>query len=94
MNPVQEARDARKMPAEPGRPKEEPGQPVDDRHRGIRCPKCRWRPRKSDRWMCSCGCIWNTFDTGGLCPDCGYQWQVTVCLECKRLSPHRDWYGD
>lgn len=30
----------------------------------IRCPLCGWMPRNEDRWSCSCGHQWNTFDTG------------------------------
>src|SRR2546425_10644406 len=33
----------------------------------IRRPLCGWSPRKDDRWSCSCGHEWNTFDTGGVC---------------------------
>jgi hypothetical protein len=58
----------------------------------IRCPKCGWRPRKSDTWWCRCGCVWNTFDTAGRCPDCGRQWRNTCCLKCHQWSPHEDWY--
>lgn len=58
----------------------------------IRCPKCKWRPRKQDRWACSCGHVWNTFDTGGVCPACIKRWTVTQCLECLVMSPHSDWY--
>jgi hypothetical protein len=36
----------------------------------IKCPLCGWSPRKDDRWACSCGHTWNTFDTGGVCPAC------------------------
>jgi len=36
----------------------------------IRCPLCGWSPRKEDLWSCSCGHVWNTFDTGGVCPAC------------------------
>lgn len=59
----------------------------------IRCPKCRWSPRPEDRWMCKCGYVWNTFDTGGVCPGCHYQWTVTKCLACKEWSAHSDWYA-
>lgn len=59
----------------------------------IRCPKCRWRPRKEDRWGCKCGCVWNTFDTRGRCPDCGYIWLHTQCLACQEWSPHDAWYA-
>jgi hypothetical protein len=58
----------------------------------IRCPKCAWQPRKSDRWGCRCGCEWNTFDTAARCPQCGKQWQHTICLRCHAWSLHVDWY--
>jgi hypothetical protein len=61
---------------------------------GIRCPLCKWRPRAHDRWACKCGYIWNTFDTGGVCPGCLYQWKITACLSCHQYSAHSDWYGD
>jgi len=60
----------------------------------IRCPKCGWRPGPDDRWACKCGHIWNTFDTGGVCPACLYQWTVTACLRCGEWSPHSDWYAE
>jgi len=60
----------------------------------IRCPLCGWRPTKHDRWLCKCGHIWNTFDTGGVCPACIYQWTLTACLACLRFSRHSDWYED
>jgi hypothetical protein len=59
----------------------------------IRCPKCGWRPGPHDRWACKCGHIWNTFDTGGVCPACMYQWTETACLRCGEWSPHSDWYA-
>ena len=40
----------------------------------IRCPLCGWSPRKEDKWFCTCGHEWNTFDTGGICPACLHQW--------------------
>ena len=64
----------------------------------IRCPRCRWRPRRGDRWYCSrpgCGTSWNTFQTRGRCPGCGHQWTMTACLACHQWSRHLDWYeGD
>lgn len=62
----------------------------------IRCPRCRWQPRRGDRWLCSrpgCGTTWNTFETRGRCPGCGHQWLHTCCLACQRWSPHADWYA-
>ena len=58
----------------------------------IRCPLCGWQPKKQDRWMCLCHHVWNTFDTGGVCPGCLYQWTVTACLHCHKYSPHSSWY--
>lgn len=70
--------------------------PPPPKHRRIRCPKCAWVPKASDRWMCREGCrhTWNTFDTQGRCPRCGVQWEDTKCLSCLRWSRHRDWYVD
>jgi C4-type Zn-finger protein len=60
----------------------------------IFCPKCRWHPKADSQWQCvpSCGTVWNTFWTRGVCPGCHYQWRKTQCLECKETSPHEDWY--
>src|SRR5688572_30704191 len=60
----------------------------------IYCPKCGWEPVPSSRWICLCRCSWNTFDTGGVCPDCGKAWEDTACLACTRWSRHRDWYHE
>jgi hypothetical protein len=60
----------------------------------IRCPKCRYAPRAEDRWFCNCGHSWNTFDTGGVCPSCLYQWKITACPRCGAWSAHSDWYAE
>jgi hypothetical protein len=57
-----------------------------------RCPACQWIPLDSDRWLCSCGETWNTFDTAGRCPGCDKQWEATACLSCDATSTHRAWY--
>jgi hypothetical protein len=61
---------------------------------GIRCPQCKWTPRAKHLWSCRCGHNWNTFDTRGLCPGCGHQWEITGCLQCGAVSPHPEWYVD
>ena len=66
----------------------------EDRIPGIRCPKCRRRPRRSDRWQCSCLHVWNTFETHGVCPACNFRWPWTECLRCYERSAHEEWYGD
>ncbi|MFA5189237.1 MAG: hypothetical protein WC740_00845 [Verrucomicrobiia bacterium] len=62
----------------------------------IYCPKCQWVPDASARWLCepSCGCSWNTFETCGVCPRCGRNWEDTQCLTCHRWSSHADWYHE
>jgi hypothetical protein len=60
----------------------------------IRCPKCQWSPDAEARWSCRCRHIWNTFETRGLCPACGYQWTVTACLNCGQSSAHSAWYKE
>lgn len=62
--------------------------------RSIRCPKCAWQPKRSDLWMCICLHVWNTFETGGVCPQCAKRWTDTQCLSCRAWSPHADWYVD
>lgn len=70
----------------------------------VRCPLCGWRPDASSLWECDdcghpeyfyggCGCVWNTFDTGGVCPGCGHRWHWTSCLHCGGWSLHEDWYA-
>ena len=58
----------------------------------IRCPLCGWTPRAGNVWLCKCGHMWNTFDTGGVCPKCLFRWMDTCCLSCHRWSRHSDWY--
>lgn len=62
----------------------------------IACPKCDWEPDGKPYWSCTCGHIWNTFDTAGRCPQCRKQWEWTACIPyaggCSSMSPHLDWY--
>ncbi len=62
----------------------------------IACPKCDWAPDGGAYWSCTCGYVWNTFDTGGRCPRCEKQWKKTQCIPhrggCYSWSFHEDWY--
>ena len=60
----------------------------------ILCPRCEWQPQQSSRWSCLCRCEWNTFDTAGVCPQCGRAWTDTQCLACHGWSRHRLWYRE
>jgi hypothetical protein len=58
----------------------------------ICCPKCEWEPDGKPYWNCSCGHQWDTFTTGGRCPECKKVWEETQCIACDEWSPHLDWY--
>jgi predicted Zn-dependent protease len=63
----------------------------------IACPKCDWHPSPDDQWECTCGHVWHTFDTHGVCPACGRAWTTTQCSSlygCGELSDHEEWYHD
>lgn len=64
----------------------------------ICCPKCSWKPDGGAHWACTCGHVWNTFDTAGQCPACAVQWEVTQCIThaggCGRMSAHLAWYKE
>ena len=63
-----------------------------DKFTKIACPKCKTHPIQTNIWECICGCRWNTFDTGGVCPKCKMQHKTTQCLICQDFSPHKSWY--
>ena len=60
----------------------------------IYCPKCKWVPPRVALWECLevCGCLFDTFETGGVCPACQEKFEYTQCIMCGQFSPHRDWY--
>ena len=64
----------------------------------IRCPRCDWHPDGNKYWICSCGHVWNTFNTVGNCPSCERNWEHTQCPGpgfpggCGAFSKHEDWY--
>jgi hypothetical protein len=86
--PGAEPRNARLMPSLPrgGAPMKTPD------GRGVRCPKCQWLPPEGTHWVCKCRHTWNTFWTGGKCPSCRHQWEITACHNCGQISTHTDWY--
>jgi predicted amidophosphoribosyltransferase len=60
----------------------------------IACPRCDWRPAPNIRWVCTCGHEWHTFDTHGVCPNCGKVWTQTQCMVCANWSDHEEWYHE
>ena len=70
--------------------------PFQMKNLAIKCPKCHWEPDGKAYWQCSCGHVWDTFSTQGVCPKCHKRWQDTSCIlhagGCTAWSPHIDWY--
>jgi len=62
----------------------------------IACPLCGSAPPRGYVWICFPGCEtqWDTFATAGRCTGCGRQWTHTQCPNCRRLTPHEQWYRD
>ena len=71
---------------------------MDDKQMIIKCPRCYWEPDGKNHWICSCGNVWNTFNTVGICPSCDRIWEYTQCPGpgfpggCGIFSKHDDWY--
>jgi predicted RNA-binding Zn-ribbon protein involved in translation (DUF1610 family) len=62
------------------------------RRYGWRCPECGWVPFALNAWKCKeCGFVWDTFQTGGICPRCGHGHDDTACLRCRRISSNARW---
>lgn len=62
------------------------------RHQGFICPSCRTRPPVGPFWRCNqCGTQFDTFVTGGVCPQCSTSFATTTCLDCRRQSPINAW---
>jgi hypothetical protein len=62
------------------------------RQEGFACPACHVAPPKGAFWLCSkCRKAFNTFETQGVCPNCGAQFAATSCPECGSLRPISEW---
>ena len=62
------------------------------RRDGFACPSCGSRPPIGDHWACAhCRQKFDTFATGAVCPHCSAQFDSTMCVNCQKLSPMRDW---
>jgi len=62
------------------------------RRDGFACPVCRVAPPRGPFWVCGkCRKPFDTFETRGLCPNCGVEYSVTFCPECGSLRPMSDW---
>lgn len=62
------------------------------RRAGFACPSCRTAPPLGAYWGCgACRQPFDTFETGGACPNCGAQFATTMCLDCGEQHPIGAW---
>lgn len=62
------------------------------RHDGFACPSCKAAPPVGGFWMCGrCRKLFDTFQTQAICPHCGAQFAVTMCLDCRSQHLMSEW---
>jgi Zn-dependent protease len=62
------------------------------RRQGFACPSCRTAPPLGPFWKCNqCSTKFDTFQTGGACPQCSARFETTTCLDCRNSSPIAEW---
>ena len=62
------------------------------RRDGYLCPRCLTAPPVGDYWKCGqCGQGFDTFQTGGVCPNCRTRYDTTRCLDCGGSHAMNEW---
>jgi len=62
------------------------------RRQEFRCPLCHESPPIGEFWGCNrCRRAFDTFQTGGFCPHCQAEYNVTVCPFCHGRRPMPEW---
>lgn len=62
------------------------------RRLGFACPSCLKPPPIGAYWRCGqCQQGFDTFQTGGVCPNCSSAYSVAVCMDCHRGYPMGEW---
>jgi Zn-dependent protease len=62
------------------------------RRGGFVCPACQAAPRVGAFWLCGrCRGSFDTFESGGQCPQCGAEFNATACPDCGALNPMTAW---
>jgi Zn-dependent protease/predicted RNA-binding Zn-ribbon protein involved in translation (DUF1610 family) len=63
-----------------------------ERRPGFACPSCGNAPLMGRFWRCvNCKTSFDTFETGAICPSCGSSYGVTMCGDCRAMSPIAQW---
>jgi Zn-dependent protease len=64
------------------------------RRPGFGCPECKASPPLGEYWVCGkCETHFDTFATGGTCPQCHSGFSAARCIDCGAWTPLRDWSG-
>jgi Zn-dependent protease len=64
------------------------------RRQEFACPACAVSPPVGNFWQCGkCGRLFDTFQTGAICPQCGSGFDVTRCLDCGASHFLGEWSG-
>jgi Zn-dependent protease len=62
------------------------------RRQGFVCPSCRTAPPIGPIWRCNkCDTKFDTFETGGVCPQCSARFEKTTCLDCRHQATISEW---
>jgi Zn-dependent protease len=62
------------------------------RRQGFACPSCHTPPPAGPFWRCNqCSTQFDTFETGGVCPQCSARFEKTTCMDCGQQSPIEEW---
>lgn len=62
------------------------------RRQGFLCPSCKISPPIGPFWQCNrCSTGFDTFETGGVCPQCSARFETTTCLDCRHPAPISEW---
>jgi len=62
------------------------------RRQGFACPSCKTAPPIGLYWRCNkCATQFDTFQTGGVCPQCSARFEKTTCLDCRQSNAIADW---
>ena len=62
------------------------------RRQGFACPGCKSAPPIGPIWRCNqCETKFDTFQTGGVCPQCSARFEKATCLDCQRQAPIAEW---
>jgi Zn-dependent protease len=63
------------------------------RRGGFACPSCRTAPPLGEKWKCDlCGQLFDTFQTQAVCPNCAKHFPATMCGECGKWHPMKNWF--